>query len=246
MMSRDARHLALEQVGILGQRRIADGTALLIGAGGIGCASAAYLASSGVCHILIADFDTIDETNLGRQVLYTPEDVGGLKAEVAAAHLRKLNPDIKITAITTRLEGAALTEAVKSSDVVLDGCDNFATRFELNDACVSAGRRLISGAAIRLEGQLAVFGPIFDTAPCYRCLYTEADESLDSCAGNGVLSPVPGVIGTLMAVETLKYFAGIASDTSLLRLYDAASTEFHTVKILKREDCPVCAASSSR
>ncbi|NCF72484.1 MAG: hypothetical protein GWP67_03170 [Gammaproteobacteria bacterium] len=246
MMSRDARHLALEQVGILGQRRIADGTALLIGAGGIGCASAAYLASSGVGHILIADFDTIDETNLGRQVLYTPEDVGGLKAEVAAAHLRKLNPDIKITAITTRLEGAALTEAVKSSDVVLDGCDNFATRFELNDACVSAGRRLISGAAIRLEGQLAVFGPIFDTAPCYRCLYTEADESLDSCAGNGVLSPVPGVIGTLMAVETLKYFAGIASDTSLLRLYDAASTEFHTVKILKREDCPVCAASSSR
>jgi len=246
MMSRDARHLALEQVGILGQRRIADGTALLIGAGGIGCASAAYLASSGVGHILIADFDTIDETNLGRQVLYTPEDVGGLKAEVAAAHLRKLNPDIKITAITTRLEGAALEEAVKSSDVVLDGCDNFATRFELNDACVSAGRRLISGAAIRLEGQLAVFGPIFDTAPCYRCLYTEADESLDSCAGNGVLSPVPGVIGTLMAVETLKYFAGIASDTSLLRLYDAASTEFHTVKILKREDCPVCAASSSR
>jgi len=246
MMSRDARHLALEQVGILGQRRIAAGTALLIGAGGIGCATAAYLASSGVGHILIADFDTIDETNLGRQVLYTPEDVGGLKAEVAAAHLRKLNPDIKITAITTRLQGAALEEAVKSSDVVLDGCDNFATRFELNDACVSAGRRLISGAAIRLEGQLAVFGPIFDTAPCYRCLYTEADESLDSCAGNGVLSPVPGVIGTLMAVETLKYFAGIASDTSLLRLYDAASTEFHTVKILKREDCPVCAASSSR
>lgn len=246
MMSRDARHLALEQVGILGQRRIADGTALLIGAGGIGCASAAYLASSGVGHILIADFDTVDETNLGRQVLYTPEDIGERKAEVAAAHLRKLNPDIKVTTITSRLQGAALKKAVKSSDVVLDGCDNFATRFELNDACVSAGRRLISGAAIRLEGQLAVFGPNFDTAPCYRCLYAEADESMDSCAGNGVLSPVPGVIGTLMAVETLKYFAGIASDTSLLRLYDAASTEFHTVKILKRDDCPVCAASSSR
>ena len=246
MMSRDARHLALEQVGILGQRRIADGTALLIGAGGIGCASAAYLASSGVGHILIADFDTVDETNLGRQVLYTPEDVGGRKAEVAAAHLRRLNPDIKVTAITSRLQGTDLKEAVKLSEVVLDGCDNFATRFELNDACVSAGRRLISGAAIRLEGQLAVFGPNFDAAPCYRCLYAEADESMDSCAGNGVLSPVPGVIGTLMAVETLKYFAGIASDTSLLRLYDAASTEFHTVKILKRDDCPVCAASSSR
>jgi len=245
MMSRDARHLALEQVGILGQRRIADGTALLIGAGGIGCASAAYLASSGVGHILIADFDTVDETNLGRQILYTPEDVGQRKAEVAATRLNELNPDIKVTAITDRLQGDALTEAVKASDVVLDGCDNFATRFEINDACVAAGRRLVSGAAIRLEGQIAVFGPNFATAPCYRCLYTEADESLDTCAGNGVLSPVPGVIGTMMAVETLKYFAGIPSDTSLLRLYDAASSEFHAVRILKREDCPACAVTGA-
>jgi molybdopterin/thiamine biosynthesis adenylyltransferase len=245
MMSRDARHLALEQVGILGQRRIADGTALLIGAGGIGCASAAYLASSGVGHIRIADFDTVDETNLGRQVLFTPEDLGRRKAEVTATRLCKLNPDIKITAITNRLQGDALTEAVKSSDVVLDGCDNFATRFELNDVCVAAGRRLISGAAIRLEGQLAVFGPDFDNSPCYRCLYAEADESMDSCAGNGVLAPVPGVIGTMMAVEALKYFAGIASDTSVLRLYDAASTEFHTVRILKREDCPTCGTSGA-
>jgi molybdopterin/thiamine biosynthesis adenylyltransferase len=245
MLSRDARHLALEQVGILGQRRIADGTALLIGAGGIGCASAAYLASSGVGHIRIADFDTVDETNLGRQVLYTPEDVGQRKAEVAATRLCKLNPDIKVTAITNRLQGDALTEAVKSSDVVLDGCDNFATRFELNDVCVSSGRRLISGAAIRLEGQLAVFGPNFDNSPCYRCLYAEADESMDSCAGNGVLAPVPGVIGTMMAVEALKYFAGIASDTSVLRLYDAASTEFHTVRILKRKDCPTCGTSGA-
>jgi molybdopterin/thiamine biosynthesis adenylyltransferase len=243
MVSRDARHLALEQVGMLGQRRIADGTALLIGAGGIGCASAAYLASSGVGHIRIADFDTVDETNLGRQVLYTPEDVGQRKAEVAATRLHKLNPDIKITAITNRLQGDALTQAVKSSDVVLDGCDNFATRFELNDVCVSSGRRLISGAAIRLEGQLAVFGPNFENSPCYRCLYAEADESMDSCAGNGVLAPVPGVIGTMMAVEALKYFAGIASDTSVLQLYDAASTEFHTVRILKREDCPTCGTS---
>lgn len=245
MMSRDARHHALEQVGILGQRRIADGTALLIGAGGIGCASAAYLASSGVGHIRIADFDTVDETNLGRQILYTPEDVGRRKAEVAATRLCKLNPDIKVTAITSRLQGDALTEAVKSSDVVLDGCDNFATRFEINAACVSAGRRLISGAAIRLEGQLAVLGPNFDDSPCYRCYYAEADESMDSCAGNGVLSPVPGLIGTMMAVETLKYFAGIASGTSLLRLYDAASAEFHTIKILKREDCPACATNGA-
>ena len=245
MLRRDARHLALEQVGTDGQQRIAAGTVLLIGAGGIGCASAAYLASSGVGHLIIADFDTVDETNLGRQVLYTPDDVGQRKAEVATERLRVTNQDIKITAITERLQDVALTMAVESADVVLDGCDNFATRFQVNDACVAAGRRLISGSAIRMEGQLAVFGPDYGNMPCYRCLYTEADESMDSCAGNGVLSPVPGVIGTMMAVEALKYFAGIESDTTMLHLYDAAATEFHTLKIQKREDCPACAENAA-
>jgi molybdopterin/thiamine biosynthesis adenylyltransferase len=241
MLSRDARHVALEQVGDDGQQRIAAGSVLLIGAGGIGCAAAAYLASSGVGHLVIADFDTVDASNLGRQVLYTPDDVGKRKVEVAAQRLGAVNPDIRITAITDRLQGEALAEAVASADLVLDGCDNFATRFQVNDACVAAGRRLISGAAIRLEGQMAVFGPDYETAPCYRCLYAEADESMDSCAGNGVLSPVPGVIGTMMAVEALKYFAGIESDTSSLHLYDAAATEFHSLRIQKREDCPACA-----
>jgi molybdopterin/thiamine biosynthesis adenylyltransferase len=240
VLSRDARHLALEQVGSEGQQRIAAGTVLIIGAGGIGCASAAYLASSGVGHIRIADFDTVDATNLGRQILYTPGDIDKRKSEVAASRLQALNPDIKISAISERLRGEALIEAVATSDLVLDGCDNFATRFQVNDACVAAGRRLISGSAIRMEGQLAVFGPDYSAAPCYRCLYTEADESMDSCAGNGVLSPVPGVIGAMMAVEALKYFAGIESDTSSLHLYDAAATEFHTLKIQKRSDCPAC------
>jgi molybdopterin/thiamine biosynthesis adenylyltransferase len=240
VLSRDARHLALEQVGSEGQQRIAAGTVLIIGAGGIGCASAAYLASSGVGHIRIADFDTVDATNLGRQILYTPGDIDKRKSEVAASRLQALNPDIKISAISERLQGEALIEAVATSDLVLDGCDNFATRFQVNDACVAAGRRLISGSAIRMEGQLAVFGPDYSAAPCYRCLYTEADESMDSCAGNGVLSPVPGVIGAMMAVEALKYFAGIESDTSSLHLYDAAATEFHTLKIQKRSDCPAC------
>jgi molybdopterin/thiamine biosynthesis adenylyltransferase len=244
VLSRDARHLALEQVGNDGQQKIAAGTVLLIGAGGIGCAAGAYLASSGVGHLIIADFDTVDASNLGRQILYTPDDVDLRKAEVAAQKLGALNPDIRITAIAERLQGDSLTDAVAASDVVLDGCDNFATRFQISDACVSARRRLISGAAIRLEGQLAVFGPDYATAPCYRCLYAEADESMDSCAGNGVLSPVPGVIGTMMAVEALKFFAGIESDTSSLHLYDAASTEFHNLDIQKRKGCPGCAAIS--
>ncbi len=246
MLSRDARHLALKQVGSDGQQRIAAGTALLIGAGGIGCASATYLASSGVGHLIIADFDTVDITNLGRQVLYTPNDVGRLKAEIAANRLRTINPDIELSTITQRLQDDALVAAVQTSDVVLDGCDNFATRFQVNDACVTAGRRLISGSAIRLEGQLAIFGPDFNITPCYRCLYAEADESLDSCAGNGVLSPVPAVIGAMMAVEALKYFAGIDSKPSILRLYDAAATEFQSLKIQKRKDCPACAAIGAK
>ena len=240
-LSRTARHLALPQVGAAGQRKIAAGAALLIGMGGIGCPAATYLASSGIGRLLICDFDTVDETNLGRQVLYGPGHIGQLKAEVAAARLRKVNPDVDVTAIPERLSEAALAEAVSQVDVVLDGCDNFATRFQVNDACVSAGRRLITGSAIRFEGQLAVFGPDYATSPCYRCLYVEADESLGDCAGNGVLAPVPGVIGTIMAAEALKFLAGINHSAPVLRLYDAMATEFRHLGIRTRENCPACA-----
>ena len=129
-----------------------------------------------------------------------------------------------------------------NADVVLDGSDNFPTRFEVNHACVAAGRRLISGSAIRLEGQLAVFGPDYDAAPCYECLYAEADESLGDCAGSGVLAPVPGVIGTLMAVETLKFLAGIASSAPVLRLYDGVASEFRSLVVSKRKGCKACDA----
>ena len=240
-LSRDARHLALPQVGRSGQQKIGAGTALMIGMGGIGCPATTYLASSGIGRLLLCDFDTVDETNLGRQVLYGPGHIGQLKAEVAAARLRKVNPDVDVIAIPERLSGPALAEAVARADVVLDGCDNFATRFEVNDACVIAGRRLITGSAIRLEGQLAVFGPDYSASPCYRCLYEEADESLGNCAGNGVLAPVPGVIGTIMAAETLKYLAGVTDAAPVLRLYDAAATEFRHLSIRKRDNCQACA-----
>lgn len=240
-LSRDARHLALPQVGADGQRRIGEGSVLLIGVGGIGCPAAAYLASSGVGHIVLSDFDTVDETNLGRQVLYGPGHIGELKADVAAARLRKINPGINVTSIPERLSGDALAKAVGGVDIVLDGSDNFATRFEVNDACVEAGVRLISGSAIRLEGQLAVFGPEYSESPCYRCLYEEADESLGSCAGNGVLAPIPGVIGTLMAVEALKYLAGVDSPAPLLRIYDGMASEFRQLGVSKRAGCKACA-----
>ena len=241
-MSRHARHIALAQIGTEGQQKISDASALLIGVGGIGCAAASYLVSSGVGHIVLNDFDTVDETNLGRQVLFGPEDLGELKADVAARKLAALNPDIQITSIRDRLDAAAMAQAIERVDVVLDGSDNFATRFLVNDACVSVGRCLISGAAIRLEGQVAVFGPSYDTLPCYRCLYEEADESLENCAGNGVLAAVPGVIGTLMAVEALKHLAGIDSARGVLQLYDAGNGQFQSVNISKRDNCPGCSS----
>ena len=239
-LSRHARHLALAQVGAAGQKRISNATALLIGVGGIGCPAASYLAASGVGHLVLCDFDTVDATNLGRQILYGPDDIGKPKAEVAAARLATINPDIEITAVDRRLDDQALAAYVCKANVVLDGSDNFATRFQVNDACVESETCLISGAAIRLEGQVTEFGPDYSTSPCYRCLYKEADESLENCAGNGVLGPVPGAIGALMAVEALKFLAGMESPRGVLRLFDATSGEFRAVAVKKRGDCPVC------
>ena len=239
-MNRDARHHALAQIGTSGQERFAQASVLLVGVGGIGCAAASYLTTSGVGHLILNDFDTVDETNLGRQILFGPEDVGKPKATVAAARLAALNPNVRFTLIDERLNADGMAAAVASADVVLDGCDNFATRFLVNDACVAASRCLVSGAAIRMEGQLAVFGPDYDTSPCYRCLYEDADESLESCAGNGVLAPVPGVIGTLMGVEALKFIAGIESPRGRLQLYDAGDGSFRPIDIAKRDDCPAC------
>lgn len=239
-MSRTARQVALSQVGEDGQARIGASTVLIIGLGGIGCASASYLTSAGVGQLLLCDFDTVDETNLGRQTLYGPADVGQLKAVRAASRLAAMNPDVRLIEIPDRLSNDALAEAVNQADIVLDGCDNFATRFQVNEAVVAEGRALVSGAAIRFEGQVAVFGPDYRKSPCYRCLYAEADESLESCAGNGVLAPVPGVIGTLMAVEALKLSAGIKTETGHLSLYDALSSDWRKVAIKKRRNCPTC------
>jgi len=239
-VNRQARQTALSQIGACGQARIGESTALIIGLGGLGCASASYLACAGVGHLMLCDFDTVDETNLGRQPLYRPQDVDHLKAECAASRLATMNPDIRLTLLADRLSDDALSQAVNQADVVLDCSDNFATRFQVNSAVVALGRVLVSGAAIRFEGQLAVFGPEYRSSPCYRCLYQEADESLEDCAGNGVLGPVPGVIGTMMAVEALKSAAGIATASGQLHLYDAYASEWRKLVIGKRVDCPTC------
>lgn len=239
-LHRHARHLALAQIGERGQARISGSTALVVGAGGLGCAAATYLASSGVEHLYLCDFDTVDATNLGRQILFGPDDVGEAKAAVAARRLLQQNPEIKVTAIENRLSDSALAEAVDQADVVLDATDNFASRFQICDACVDASRCLVSGSAIRFEGQIALFGPNYDKSPCYRCLYTEADESLLDCVGNGILAPVAGVVGTMMAVNALMYLAGVDGPKGVLTLYDAMSGDFQTVTINKRDNCAGC------
>ncbi len=239
-VGRRARHVALAALGAEGQARIEAGRVFVVGAGGIGCAALAYLAAAGVGHITLTDFDRVDETNLGRQILYGPDDVGRLKADVGSERIRGLNPALSIGAIDRRLDAAELAAHAADADVILDGTDNFATRFAVNEAAVAASRVLVSGAAIRFEGQLALFGPDYRETPCYRCLYSEADESLESCAGNGVLGPVPGVVGAMMAAETLKFLAGLDIERGVLRLYDALSGDVQRIAIPKRRDCPVC------
>jgi adenylyltransferase/sulfurtransferase len=237
---RYARQVALADIGEEGQARLGAGSALIVGLGGLGCPAAQFLASSGVGRLVLNDFDRVDETNLPRQILYTAEDVGRLKVDAAAARLRALNPGVAITTLAERLDERALDAAVAGADVVLDGSDNFATRFAVNRACVAHRKPLVSGAAVRLEGQIAVFTNRAATA-CYSCLYDDEDEWLGDCQGNGVLAPVPGVIGTLMATETLKLLLGW--DSSLqgaLLLWDAKRGDWRRVALRQVPGCEIC------
>ena len=237
---RYARQVALADVGEAGQARIGAGSALVVGLGGLGCPAAQFLTSSGIGRLVLNDFDRVDETNLPRQVLYTADDVGKLKVEAAAPRLHALNPGVALTTLAERLDENALAAAVARVDVVLDGSDNFATRFAVNRACVVQRKPLVSGAAVRLEGQIAVF-PNRAGEPCYSCLYDDEDEWLGDCQGNGVLAPVPGVIGTLMAAEALKLLLGWESSLhGRLLLWDAKRGEWQSVKLEQDPDCEVC------
>lgn len=199
-----------------------------------------YLATSGVGQLVLNDFDRVDETNLPRQMLYEPRDVGRLKVDAARTRLTALNPELKVAALSERLETEALAAAVAAVGVVLDGTDNFATRFAVNRACVAAGLPLVSGAAVRLEGQLAVF-PNGPGEPCCNGLYDDEDEWLGNCQGNGVLAPVPGVIGTLMATEALKVLLGLGSSLrNRLLLWDAMRGEWQSVALRRNPQCGEC------
>ena len=207
---RYSRHLLLPELGVDGQTRLRAAHVLLVGAGGLGCPAALYLASSGVGRLTIADPDVVDLTNLQRQILYRADSIGALKSESARAALLAVNPEVEVLPVALRLADEALERAVGAADVVLDCSDNFETRHAVNRACVRHARPLVSGAAIRFDGQLAVFDPRRPGAPCYACLFPEDAQAEElRCAVMGVLAPLTGAIGALQAIEAIKLIAGI-------------------------------------
>ena len=239
---RYSRHLLLNEIGIDGQERILSAHALIIGAGGLGSPAALYLASAGIGRITLADGDTVDLTNLQRQILHTQARVGMAKAASGRHALAEINPGVEVAAVTQRLEGEALTTAVAAADVVLDCCDNFATRHAVNRACVAHRKPLVSGAAIRFDGQLSVFDARREDSPCYHCLFPEGEDVEEvRCAVMGVFAPLTGIIGAMQAAEALKLVAACGqSPVGRLLLLDGLSMEWRSVKFGRDPGCPVC------
>lgn len=239
---RYSRHILLPEVGIEGQEALLASHALVIGAGGLGSPAALYLATAGVGKITLADSDVVDLTNLQRQVLHTTASVGTPKARSGKHTIAAYNPGIEVVALEQRAEGPLLDELVASADVVLDCCDNFATRHAVNRACVKHGKPLVSGAAIRFDGQISVFDLRDRDAPCYHCLFPEGQDLEElRCAVTGVFAPLTGIIGTMQAAETLKLIAGIGEPLNgRLLLLDALSMQWRSIKLARDPDCPVC------
>lgn len=238
---RYSRHIMLDGLDLDGQQRLAQARVLIVGLGGLGSPAALYLAASGIGHLRLADDDAVELSNLQRQILHGTADVGRPKTASGSERLQALNPDPELEAVTTRLDDTTLPALVADADVVLDGCDNFATRFAVNRACVAARVPLISGAVIRMEGQLAGFRPDRPERPCYRCVFPDTQAETETCSETGVLAPLPGVIGSLQAVEAIKTITGLGEplDSKLLTL-DALTLSWRRIGLRRDPACPVC------
>ncbi len=238
---RYSRHLIMPEVGMEGQLKLKAAKVLCIGTGGLGAPLGLYLAAAGVGRIGLVDFDTVDFTNLQRQVLFGTSDVGRPKIEAAAEHLRNLNPTIQIDTFETRLTSENALDLFKDYDIIVDGTDNFPTRYLVNDACVLLGKPNVYGSIFRFEGQITIFGA--PGGPCYRCLYPEPPPPglVPSCAEGGVLGVLPGIVGTIQAAETLKLIIGKGDPLiGRLLLFDALGMKFRELKLRKNPECPVC------
>lgn len=238
---RYSRQIMLPSFDIAAQEKLKAARVLVVGLGGIGCPLAQYLAAAGVGELRLADFDTVDASNLQRQFLFNAADVGKLKAEVAAVKLGQQNPHIQVRPVIVTLDGDNLPGLLADVDLVVDGSDNFATRDAVNAACVGAGVPLVSAAAIGLSAQLAVFDSRQANSPCYRCLYPDADEAAAACAEAGILAPVVGVAGTLAATEALKILTGVGQPLiGRLWLWQADAAIMRTLSVRRDPACPVC------
>jgi len=238
---RYSRHLIMPEVGMDGQLKLKGAKVLLIGTGGLGAPLGLYLTAAGVGHIGLVDFDVVDFTNLQRQVTFGTSDVGKPKTEAAKSRLTNLNPDVQITTYETKLTSANALELFKDYDVVVDGTDNFPTRYLVNDACILLGKPNVYGSIFRFEGQVTVFG--MPDGPCYRCLYPEPPPPglVPSCAEGGVLGVLPGIIGSLQALETIKLIIGKGDSLEgRLVLFDALAMKFRELKLRKNPHCPMC------
>jgi molybdopterin/thiamine biosynthesis adenylyltransferase len=240
-IERYSRHIMLPEVGGVGQIKMLEAKVLLIGAGGLGSPAAYYLAAAGIGNLGIVDFDVVDLSNLQRQIIHSTERIGMLKTESARKTIEELNPDVKVTLFNEKLTSENILRIFEGYDYVLDGTDNFATRYLINDACVMTGKTNIHGSIFRFEGQATVFKP--GDGPCYRCLYPEPPPPglVPNCQEGGVLGVLAGVIGNLQVVETLKLILGQGKPlVGTLLIYDALNTEFRKLKLKRDANCPVC------
>jgi adenylyltransferase/sulfurtransferase len=248
LLLRYSRHILLPDVGVAGQARISDAAVLIVGAGGLGCPVALYLGAAGVGRLLLADGDSVDLTNLQRQIGHATAAIGENKADSLARSVRAINPEIEVRPIRAALADNALREAVGTVDLVVDASDNFATRHAVNRACVQLGKPLVSGAAIGFSGQLAVFDSRRAGGPCYHCLFPDhADEPELRCAEAGVFSPLVGVIGAMQAMEALKYLARVGEPlVGRLLLWDGLRADARVMKVPRDPACPVCGQATAQ
>ena len=240
-IERYSRHIILPEVGGSGQQKMLEARILLLGAGGLGSPAAYYLAAAGIGNLGIVDFDRVDLSNLQRQIIHSTERIGMLKTESAKKTIEALNPDVNISLYNERLDSSNIMNLIEGYDYIVDGSDNFPTRYLVNDACVMNNKTLIHGSIYRFEGQVTVFKP--GDGPCYRCLYPEPPPPgmVPNCQEGGVLGVLAGVIGNLQVVEVLKLVLGIGKTlVGKLIIYDALNTEFRNLRLRKDENCPIC------
>ena len=241
---RYSRHILLDEWGVEGQERVSQSHALIVGAGGLGSPTALYLASAGVGHITLIDHDVVDVSNLQRQIAHTQDRVGQLKVESLKKAMTQINPEVQVECIAQRADFVLLNQHVAMADVVLDCTDNFETRHAINLACVQHNKPLVSGSALRMDGQVAVYDIRQNHAPCYACVFPPTQQFEETrCATMGVLAPLVGIIGSLQATEALKILSGMgASTVGQLILFNAKFMEWQTLQTHRHAHCPVCSA----